>query len=79
MNNTFKMYVYVIIYVQLKQNIVIKQVENSIFTFSSLADQGGWAHPARAPPNGRGPMIFFMPKTLNILNIFFARFARDTL
>ena len=28
------MYVYVIICVQLKQNIVIKQVENSIFTFS---------------------------------------------
>jgi len=30
----FKIYVYVIICVQVKQNIVIKQVENSIFTFS---------------------------------------------
>ena len=24
----------------------------------ALADPGGGAHPARAPPNGRGPMIF---------------------
>ena len=31
------MYVYVIICVQLKQNIVIKQVENSIFNFSYLS------------------------------------------
>jgi len=26
-----------------------------------LADPGGGAHPARAPPNGRGPMIFYSP------------------
>ena len=28
----------------------------------ALADPGGGAHPARAPPNGRGPMIFLCPK-----------------
>ena len=27
-----------------------------------LADPGGGAHPARAPPNGRGPMIFCAKK-----------------
>jgi len=27
--------------------------------FHALADPGGGAHPARAPPNGRGPMIFY--------------------
>jgi len=32
------------------------------------------AHPAREPPNGRGPM---MSKTLGFLIYFFARFARD--
>ena len=26
--------------------------------YVTLADPGG-AHPARAPPNGRGPMIFY--------------------
>ena len=32
----------------------------------------------RAPlPNGRGPMFFFMPKTLIFRNFFVARFARD--
>ena len=25
-----------------------------------LAEPGGGAHPARAPPKGRGPMIFFL-------------------
>ena len=28
---------------------------------NALADPGG-AHPARAPPNGRGPMILLCPK-----------------
>jgi len=28
----------------------------------TLADPGGGAHPARAPPNGRGPMIFYAKK-----------------
>ena len=37
--------------------------------FKSLADPGG-AHPARAPPNGRGPMIFLCPKRY-FFSIFF--------
>ena len=37
----------------------------------SLADPGG-AHPARAPPNDRGPMIFYAQNT-----IFFSIFLRS--
>jgi len=32
------------------------------YSLQALADPGGGAHPARAPPNGRGPMIFLCPK-----------------
>jgi len=39
---------------------------------SSLADPGG-AHPARAPPNGREPMIFYAP------NANFSHFFRRSL
>ena len=44
-----------------------KTTQNILFSVAkmisqALADPGGGAHPARAtPPNGRGPMIFFMP------------------
>ena len=43
----------------------------------SLADPGGGAHPARAPPNGRGPMIFDA-QNAKFSQFFFARFARHT-
>jgi len=32
---------------------------NRIMSPFPLADPGGGAHPARAPPNGRGPMILY--------------------
>ena len=35
----------------------------------TLADPGGGAHPARPPPNGRGPKIFLCPKRL-VFTIF---------
>ena len=38
---------------------------------NTLADPGGGAHPAHAPPNGRGPMIFLCPKRKNF-PIFFS-------
>ena len=37
----------------------------------SLADPGGGAHPARAPPNGR--RIFFYAQNAIFLIFFFAR------
>ena len=37
---------------------------------STSGSSGGGAHPARAPPNDRGPMIFFMPKTLFFSQVF---------
>ena len=41
--------------------------------YIALADPGGGgAHPARAPPNGRGPMIFLCPK-----RFFFSIFPRS--
>ena len=39
--------------------------------------RGGGAHPARAPPNGRGPMIFYV-QNANFSKFFLARFARDS-
>ena len=42
------------------------------FKVTTLADPGGGAHPARAPPNGRGPMIFLCPK-----RYFFSFFPRS--
>jgi len=47
-----------------------------ILIFESLADPGGGT-PGAPPPNGRGPTIFYA-QNANFLNIFFARFARDT-
>ena len=47
-----------------------------IVTTNSLADPGG-AYLARAPPNGRGPMIFYAQNT-KFSPFFFARFARDS-
>ena len=44
--------------------------------YEALADPGG-THPARAPPNGRGPMIFLCSKRYFFLIFFFARYARD--
>jgi len=42
-------------------------------TTHALVDPGGGgARPARAPPNGRGPMIFFCPK-----RYFFSIFPRS--
>jgi len=43
----------------------------------TLADPWG-AHPARAPPNGREPMIFYAQNAQFSQNIFYARFARDS-
>ena len=37
----------------------------------ALGDPGGGFAPGARPPNSRGPMIFFMPETLNCLNIFY--------
>jgi len=47
---------------------------------SPLADPGGGGGgaPGARPPNGRGPMFFFMSKTPNFLNFFFARFLCDS-
>jgi len=37
--------------------LILSQVRVACLCLS-LADPGGGAHPARAPPNDRGPMIF---------------------
>jgi len=49
---------------------------NNFLRLVSLADPGG-AHPARAPPNGRGPMIFLCPK--RYFSLFFLRSLRSRL
>ena len=46
-----------------------------LWCLRALADPGG-AHPARAPPNGRGPMIFYAPNAI-FSHFFLARSARD--
>jgi len=49
-------------------------VINKRFVSKTLADPGG-AHPARAPPNGRGPMIFYAQNA--IFSQFFCRSLRS--
>jgi len=53
----------------------VKSSKNLNATFA-LADPWG-AHPARAPPNGRGPM-FFYAQNANFAHFFLARCARDS-
>ena len=46
-----------------------KHSRTLISPYISLADPGGGAHPARAPPNGRGPKIFYA-QNANFSQIF---------
>ena len=62
----------------MSMQVALRKLKEMKLHTQPLADPGGGAPGAPPPPNGRGPMIFFMPKTLIFLNFFFARFARDS-
>ena len=32
-----------------------------MYAYMNTSGSRGWAHAARAPPNGRGPIIFYAP------------------
>jgi len=67
----------------IQQNISVHHKNKEIAAFTSGSRVG--AHPARPhPPNGRGPMIFLMPQTLNFLffiacDLFYLQILRKIL
>jgi len=70
------MVLYRFMLIKIRVKNVVETVTTTMIIMKSLADPGG-AHPARAPPNGRGPMIFLCPKGQFFSFFFLARFARD--